>query len=222
MVPLKYFQLIASPAGSAQEIHQVGSYSKAYYFVVSPVFHLEELCICRYDLKRFNHLSPTAWIARMAHKRPTISDVARVADVSIGTVSNAINSPEKVRPETLARIEAAIARLNYRPSAVARFLPGGGHRTPFGRPPAPAAPDFRRLYQRRLRLPGRRTAPPRRPRSPPSISKKRWAAPPPMSRWRRPASGPTSRSMSSWRRRSARTPTATGRWPNWRSAASMP
>jgi ribokinase len=59
----------------------------------------------------------------MAHKRPTISDVARVADVSIGTVSNAINSPEKVRPGTLARIEAAIARLNYRPSAVARFLP---------------------------------------------------------------------------------------------------
>src|SRR4051794_37877181 len=59
----------------------------------------------------------------MAHKRPTISDVARVANVSIGTVSNAINSPEKVRPETMARIEAAIKELNYRPTAVARFPP---------------------------------------------------------------------------------------------------
>ena len=59
----------------------------------------------------------------MVHKRPTISDVARVANVSIGTVSNAINSPEKVRPETMARIEAAIKELSYRPSAVARFLP---------------------------------------------------------------------------------------------------
>jgi ribokinase len=59
----------------------------------------------------------------MVHKRPTISDVARAANVSIGTVSNAINSPEKVRPETMARIEAAIKELSYRPSAVARFLP---------------------------------------------------------------------------------------------------
>jgi ribokinase len=76
-------------------------------------------------LKRFNHPVIAAWIALMAHKRPTIADVARAADVSIGTVSNAINYPEKVRPETLARIEAAIGRLNYRPSAVARFLPAG-------------------------------------------------------------------------------------------------
>src|SRR4051812_17425692 len=69
----------------------------------------------------------------MAHKRPTIADVARAADVSIGTVSNAINYPEKVRPETMARIEAAIARLNYRPSALARFLPtGAAARRPAG------------------------------------------------------------------------------------------
>jgi sugar/nucleoside kinase (ribokinase family) len=59
----------------------------------------------------------------MAYKRPTIADVAKAAGVSIGTVSNAINKSAKVRPETQARIEAAIARLNYRPSAVARFLP---------------------------------------------------------------------------------------------------
>ncbi|EWY40830.1 carbohydrate kinase [Skermanella stibiiresistens SB22] len=63
----------------------------------------------------------------MAHKRPTISDVAKAAGVSIGTVSNAINTPDKVRPETRAKIEAAIARLNYRPSAVARFLPAGAN-----------------------------------------------------------------------------------------------
>src|SRR4051812_449032 len=61
----------------------------------------------------------------MAHKRPTITDVARAADVSIGTVSNAINYPDKVRPETLARTEGAIAHHTSRPSAVAPSPPAG-------------------------------------------------------------------------------------------------
>lgn len=43
--------------------------------------------------------------------RVNISDVAREAGVSLGTVSNAINHPERVRPETRRLIEEAIERL---------------------------------------------------------------------------------------------------------------
>ncbi|BDI24025.1 LacI family DNA-binding transcriptional regulator [Herbiconiux sp. L3-i23] len=57
----------------------------------------------------------------MSHM-PTVDDVARVALVSRQTVSNVINSPEVVRPETRARVEDAIAQLGYRPNASARRL----------------------------------------------------------------------------------------------------
>lgn len=53
---------------------------------------------------------------------PTIEDVAREADVSRQTVSNVLNSPEIVKPETRARVEAVISRLGYRPHASARRL----------------------------------------------------------------------------------------------------
>lgn len=42
-----------------------------------------------------------------------ISDVAREAGVSLGTVSNALNHPEKLRPETLKLINETINRLGY-------------------------------------------------------------------------------------------------------------
>lgn len=38
------------------------------------------------------------------HTTVTINDVANEAGVALGTVSNAFNHPEKVRPETLKRI----------------------------------------------------------------------------------------------------------------------
>jgi DNA-binding LacI/PurR family transcriptional regulator len=44
------------------------------------------------------------------------------AGVSRQTVSNVINAPERVAPETLARVRAAIDELNYRPNRVARSL----------------------------------------------------------------------------------------------------
>jgi DNA-binding LacI/PurR family transcriptional regulator len=53
---------------------------------------------------------------------PTVLDVGRVAGVSRQTVSNVLNSPEIVKPETRARVEAAIAELGYRPHASARRL----------------------------------------------------------------------------------------------------
>src|SRR5665213_1427470 len=53
---------------------------------------------------------------------PTVLDVGRVAGVSRQTVSNVLNSPDIVRPETRARVEAAISQLGYRPHASARRL----------------------------------------------------------------------------------------------------
>ena len=52
----------------------------------------------------------------------TIYDVARVADVSLATVSRVLNNPEKVKPKTRERVLAAINDLGYRPNAIARGL----------------------------------------------------------------------------------------------------
>lgn len=52
----------------------------------------------------------------------TIYDVARVADVSLATVSRVLNNPEKVKPKTRERVLAAISDLGYRPNAIARGL----------------------------------------------------------------------------------------------------
>ena len=67
----------------------------------------------------------------MSTRKVTITDVAREAGVAVGTVSNALNHPERVRPETLALIEHAIDRLGYAPNQSARML-AGGHNKLFG------------------------------------------------------------------------------------------
>ena len=61
--------------------------------------------------------------------RVKISDVAREAGVALGTVSNALNHPEKVRPETLKLINEVIDRMGYVPNQGARQLAGGESRT---------------------------------------------------------------------------------------------
>ncbi|CAH0446955.1 HTH-type transcriptional repressor PurR [Ralstonia syzygii subsp. syzygii] len=48
----------------------------------------------------------------------SIKDVATHAGISIATVSRAINAPERVSPETLARVQAAMDALQYRPNAL--------------------------------------------------------------------------------------------------------
>lgn len=58
----------------------------------------------------------------------SIKDVARQAGVSIGTVSNAINRPDRVSPETRRLVEAAIAQLGYVRSESARQLRAGRSR----------------------------------------------------------------------------------------------
>jgi len=51
-----------------------------------------------------------------------MSDVAREAGVSLMTVSRVLNNKAEVSPETRQRILDVIARLDYRPSGVARSL----------------------------------------------------------------------------------------------------
>ena len=53
---------------------------------------------------------------------PTINDVARLAGVSIKTVSRVVNGEPNVGANTRARVEAAIAELKYRPNPSARSL----------------------------------------------------------------------------------------------------
>ena len=56
--------------------------------------------------------------------RVTIKDVSRTAGVSIKTVSRVLNNEKYVGAETRAKVEAAVAALNFRPSAAARSLAG--------------------------------------------------------------------------------------------------
>lgn len=58
-------------------------------------------------------------------KDATIHDVAQAAGVSIRTVSRVLNQSSKVNANTRERIEAAIARLGFAPSARARGLATG-------------------------------------------------------------------------------------------------
>ncbi|MFE5672260.1 LacI family DNA-binding transcriptional regulator [Agromyces sp. NPDC056523] len=55
----------------------------------------------------------------------TLHDVARVAGVSIKTVSNVINDYPHIRPATRERVEQAIAELGYTPNLTARNLRSG-------------------------------------------------------------------------------------------------
>lgn len=59
--------------------------------------------------------------------RATIFDVAKVAGVSIKTVSRVVNNEPNVRDSTRERVEDAIAMLKYRPDQSARNL--ASHRT---------------------------------------------------------------------------------------------
>jgi LacI family transcriptional regulator len=52
----------------------------------------------------------------------TIADVARLAEVSLGTVSRVLNNNPTVRPATRKAVLAAIAELGYRPNINARNL----------------------------------------------------------------------------------------------------
>ncbi|MFP2506817.1 LacI family DNA-binding transcriptional regulator [Buttiauxella gaviniae] len=50
----------------------------------------------------------------------SLKDVARLANVSLMTVSRVLNDPKRVKPETLSRVQEAILQLNYVPDLSAR------------------------------------------------------------------------------------------------------
>jgi len=52
----------------------------------------------------------------------TIKDVARLAEVSISTVSRVINDSKPVSPEVRRRVLDVIDELGYKPNEVARSL----------------------------------------------------------------------------------------------------
>lgn len=59
----------------------------------------------------------------------SLKDVAKLANVSLMTVSRALNSPERLKPETLARVQVAINETNYVPDLSAKKI-RGAHATP--------------------------------------------------------------------------------------------
>jgi len=58
---------------------------------------------------------------------PSMSDVAKAAGVSLGTVSNVLNQPEKVSPATAQRVRDAIAQLGFVRNDAARSLASGSN-----------------------------------------------------------------------------------------------
>jgi len=59
----------------------------------------------------------------------SLRDVAKAAKVSVGTVSNVLNRPEVVAPETLARVQSTIKAMGFVPNGFARHLRSGNSRT---------------------------------------------------------------------------------------------
>jgi LacI family transcriptional regulator len=59
----------------------------------------------------------------------SIKDVAALAGVSIGTVSNALNYPERVSDKTLNKVQGAIAALGFVRNDAARQLRAGASKT---------------------------------------------------------------------------------------------
>jgi ribokinase len=59
---------------------------------------------------------------RLSGKRPTIHDVADLAGVSIGSVSNVLNEVPSVRASTRQAVMNAVVALGYRPNWIARSL----------------------------------------------------------------------------------------------------
>ena len=62
---------------------------------------------------------------RRGPRRTSISDVARLAGVSLGTVSNVLNRPDRVSAHTRDRVLAAIEELSFIPNGSARQLRAG-------------------------------------------------------------------------------------------------
>jgi hypothetical protein len=104
---------------------------------------------------------------------PTLADVARRAEVAVGTVSTVFNHPDRVAPATAERVHAAVADRGFvrgrakiepvphwRRNGFATWLFGpavSGWYPQEGTPPSPAGADPRRTLARRARTRPQRT-----------------------------------------------------------------
>src|SRR5674476_347753 len=62
---------------------------------------------------------------RHMNRPVTLTDVARVAGVSVATASKALNGRDQVKDSTRARVQEAAARLSFSPNRLARGLLAG-------------------------------------------------------------------------------------------------
>jgi LacI family transcriptional regulator len=77
-----------------------------------------------------NHLHRFVWInsePMQRNKKVTLQDVARYANVSVGTIDRVLHKRGRVSPEKLRIVEEAIAKLNFNPNLLARTLALGNH-----------------------------------------------------------------------------------------------
>jgi len=77
----------------------------------------------------------------------TLTDVARMAGVSPITVSRALNNPARLTPETLAKVQEAVARTGYVPNRVAGGLASSRSRLVAALVPTIASPVFLETIQ---------------------------------------------------------------------------
>lgn len=63
-------------------------------------------------------------MAPVVHRKPTMSDVARLAGVGTMTVSRVLSGTVRVSAETTQRVQTAIEQLKYRPNVLARAFRG--------------------------------------------------------------------------------------------------
>jgi len=59
---------------------------------------------------------------RRSHRRPNVKDVAAIAEVAVGTASDALNGKGRVNPATRYRIRSVAEAIGYFPNATARSL----------------------------------------------------------------------------------------------------
>ena len=70
----------------------------------------------------------------MKKKRPSLKDIAEVLNVSTTTVSFVLNGKgeeKKISKELIAKVEAYLKEINYKPNLVARSLRTGSTRVWF-------------------------------------------------------------------------------------------
>jgi LacI family transcriptional regulator, repressor for deo operon, udp, cdd, tsx, nupC, and nupG len=75
-----------------------------------------------------------------------IKDVAKLADVSVGTVSKYLNTPQNLKDETRRKVEEAINTLQYTPSPLARSMRTGKTNTIAIVAPDITNPFFAEIY----------------------------------------------------------------------------